>query len=222
MGFNKKEDLKLKARRLRKEGFSIREIEKKLKVSRSSVSLWVRNVNLTAEQKQKMFFNKKKGQKRGGCIAAINKKKDKERLIRDLNKKGFKEIGLLSKRDKFIAGIAMYFGEGDKTDGDVGFSNSDPQSIKFMMDWFREKCKVPLDKFRGSLYIHDDLDDAEAKEFWSKLSKIPSSNFTKVYKVKNNPNRLKKRKHPYGVFRIRVSDVTLHRRIMGWINGLLK
>jgi hypothetical protein len=66
------------------------------------------------------------------------------------------------------------------------------------------------------------LDEIKAKGFWSKLSGIPLSNFTKVYKVKNNPNRIKKRKHPYGIFRIRASNVILHRIIIGWINGLLK
>jgi len=38
------------ARRLRRLGWSVKEIERHLSVSRSSVSLWVRDVTLTKEQ----------------------------------------------------------------------------------------------------------------------------------------------------------------------------
>lgn len=88
------------------------------------------------------------------------------------------------------------------------------------MIWLRKICKIPEGKFRGSLYLHDNLDEKKAKKFWSTLTKIPLTNFTKTYIVKNNPKRLRKVKHIYGVFRITVSNVNLHRKIIGWISGL--
>ncbi|MFH1990725.1 MAG: hypothetical protein ABIJ19_02610, partial [Patescibacteria group bacterium] len=42
---------KLEARRLRCLGYSFNEIHKKLGVAKSSVSLWVRDIRLTPEQK---------------------------------------------------------------------------------------------------------------------------------------------------------------------------
>ena len=222
MSYAGKLELKLKARELRKKGLSIKEIQRKLKVSLSSVSLWARDVKLTRKQLEKLYLNKRTGNLKGSIIAARNKIKEREEITKKLNKQGEKDIGKLTKRDKFIAGVALYFGEGGKTDGDITFSNSDSRAIKFMVGWFREFCKVPDKKFRGSLYIHDNLDRKKAEKFWSNLTGIPLNQFTKAYIVKNNTKRLRKVKHIFGVFRISVSDANLHRKVMGQINRLFK
>jgi predicted transcriptional regulator len=215
-------DLKLKAKALRKKGLSVKEIQKRLKVSRSSVSLWVRDVKLTKRQLEKLYLNKKTGQLKGSIIAAINKTKIREDITKVLTGEGKKEVGKISRRDRFIAGVVLYFAEGEKSGEHINFSNSDPRAIKFMVDWFREFCKIPEEKFRCSLYIHDNLNESKGKKFWSKLTKIPLSQFRKSYIVKNNSNRLRKTKNLYGVLRIGTSDVNLHRKIMGWISGVFK
>ena len=215
-------ELKLEARELRKKGLSMRGIQRRLGVSRSSVSLWVRDIELDQKQLEKLHLSRKTGAFRGSIIAAANKAREGRKLTLELFREGKKEVGRLLRRDRFVIGIAMYFAEGDKADRHVGFSNSDARSIKFMMGWLREFCKVPETKFRGNLYIHDNLDQKKARQFWSRLTGIPLSQFTKTYIVRNNPHRLRKSKHPYGIFRVRVSDVNLHRKIMGWIDGILE
>lgn len=222
MGYAGKLDLKLKARELRGKGISVKEIQKQLKVSRSSVSLWVRNIKLSKRQLRKLYLNKKTGGLKGSIIAAMNKVKKREELTKRLMEEGTKEVGRLSKRDKFIAGIAMYFAEGDKGDKNVSFSNSDPRAIKFMVGWFQAVYKVPKSKFRLSLYIHDNLNERRAKNFWTELTKIPLSQFRKSYIVKNNPHRLRKVKHIFGVLRVTVSNVNLGRKIKGWISGMFQ
>lgn len=222
MGYAGKLDLKLKARELRKKGLSVKTIEKKLKVSRSSVSLWIRDIKLTEKQLRKLYLNKRTGALKGSIIAAMNKMRRREKITEKLNMEGKKEIGKISKRDMFLAGVAMYFAEGSKTDGSIEFCNSDPRSIKFMVDWMQKICKINKEKFRCSLYIHDNLNDVKAKKYWSTLVKIPLSQFRKSYIVKNNPNRLRKVKHEYGILRLTVSDINLHRKIMGWISGLFR
>jgi len=222
MGYVGKLKEKLKARELRKKGFSIKEIQKELKVSRSSISLWVRDIKLTKKQLKKLYLNKNTGALKGSIIAAMNKIKERERLTQKLKKEGEKEIGKMSKRDRFIAGVALYCGEGSKRDGDVSFANSDPKIIKFMVEWFQEFCNISPKKLKGNLYLHEGLNEGKAKKFWSKLIGIPISQFGKTYIAKNNPQRLRKVKHIYGVLRVRVSNVWLHRKIMGWISGILK
>jgi len=220
MSYAGKLELKMRARELRKRGLSIKEIEKKLKVSRSSVSLWVCDIKLTKKQIRRLYLNKKTGVLKGSIIAAMNKIKARENLTRQLIDKGKKEIKKISKRDKFIAGIALYYGEGGKTDGEVSFTNSDPYAIKFMINWLRIFCRAPQDRLRGSLYLHDNLDKRKAEQYWSRITKIPLSQFTKAYIVKNNPNILRKTKHSYGVFRIKISDYRLQRITMVWISGV--
>lgn len=222
MSYAGKLDLKLEAQRLRAQGLSIKEIRKRLGVSLSSVSLWVRDVKLTKEQLENLYQNKKTGNLKGSIVAAMNKIRIREEQTQKLLQEGIKEIGNLSKRDKFIAGVAMYFAEGSKGDKNVSFSNSDPLSIKFMVDWLRYYCNVPKKKIRINLYIHDNLNENKAKKFWSELIKIPLDQFGKSYIVKNDPSRFRKTKHIYGILRITVSNVILHRKIMGWISGIFQ
>jgi len=221
MGYAGKLDLKLKAQFLRKKGLSVKEIQKKLRVLRSSVSLWVRDIQLNKKQLERLYLNKKTGALRGSIIGAKKKQREREDLTRKLITEGRKEVGNISTRDRFIAGIVMYFAEGDKKDGHIGFCNTDPNAIRFMVDWIRKFCNLPKEKLRGALYIHDDLDEKKAKKYWSELTGIPLTQFTKSYIAKNNLNRLRKKKHIYGVFRVSTSSVVLHRKLMGWINRVL-
>jgi len=215
-------DKKIKARELRKNGKSIKEIKRILGVSLSSVSLWVRDIKLNKKQLRNLYLNKKTGNLRGSIIAAQNKIKKRELITQELRKEGFSEIGTLNDRERFLVGVSIYAGEGGKTDRDISFVNSDSKLIDFMMHWFKDFCNVPLDKFRGSLYIHDNLNELKAKKFWSKLTKIPLNQFTKSYIAKNNTKRLRNQKHENGIFRIKVSNANLHRKIMGWVDGIFK
>ena len=220
MGYAGKLELKSKAICLREKGFSIKEIERKLKVSRSSASIWVRDVKLTPEQIDRLYRNKKTGSLRGSYIAAINKIRKSEELTRKFREEGEKEVGRLSKREFFLIGVAMYFAEGNKSGKNIAFSNSDPRAIKFMTDWFLNVCKIPKNKLKCDLYIHDNLDEKKAKNYWSELIGIPLEQFRKSYIVKNNQNRLRKVKHIYGVLRVGSNNANLHRKIMGWISGI--
>ena len=91
------------------------------------------------------------------------------------------------------------------------------------MKWLREFCEIPEEKFRGQIWIHSNLDELKAKKFWSKIVGISVSQFTKSYIAKNKINRRKIRKqiHQYGIFAIRVHDVKMQRKIVGWMTGVL-
>jgi len=222
MGYAGKVKLQSRAIALRKKGVSIREIQKKLHISRSSASIWVRDVKLSKVQIKNLYTNKTNGGLKGSYIASQNKIKDRLRLTKKIKDEGVREIGKLTKRDKFIAGIALYFGEGNKMDKSVAVTNANPYAMKFLVEWLKEFCKVPTAKLRMNLYIHDNLSEPYARKYWSALLGIPKSQFTKSYIVKNNLKRFRKSKHRFGVLRVTVSDVNLHRRIMGWISGVFE
>ena len=220
MGYMGKVALQEKACNLRRQGFSIKAIEKELGISRSSASLWTREVILTARQIDRLYANKRTGVLRGCFVAAIRKKEKTKAFISGANEAATREIGVLSKRDRCIAGIALYLGEGDKSGRNVAFCNADPGAIRFMMGWFREICGVQEGRFRLSLHLHDNLDECMAKNYWVGVTGLPLTSFRKSYIVRNNPNRLRKTKHVYGIIRITVSDANLYRRIMGLISAV--
>lgn len=222
MGYYGKIEDKLIAQDLRKRGCSYKEILDRVKVSKDTISRWCRDIKLTKNQEERLINNKKIGQKKGSIIAAKKKRLQRIQNIKNIYISAKKQIGILDKRDRFIAGLSLYAGEGNKTDGQVGFANSDPNLIKFMMGWFKEFCVIPMDKYRGALWIHEGLDDFRAKKYWAKITGIPIQQFYKTYIAKNkvNSNKIRKNIHQYGVFAIRFSNCIIQRKIIGWISAM--
>jgi hypothetical protein len=218
VGYAGKLEEKNLALKLRGKGLSYSEIRKNVLVSKSALSLWCRDVILTPNQMERLKKRKLNGAERGRIIGAKRQQQERIKKTKELLNQGKKEVGSLNKRDRFIAGIALYLGDGCKGDKGVGFSNSNSRIIQFMMSWFREFCDIPENKFRGQIWIHDNLNEPQAKIFWSKTTGIPIKQFTKSYIAKNKTNsrKIRKKLHEHGVFAIRI-----HKRILGWMVGIL-
>lgn len=223
MGYAGKLEEKRLAIKLRRKGLSYSEIQKKVPVSKDTLSRWCRDVILTPEQMGRLRQKSLKGAEKGRIIGAKRQQRDRIRRTKRLLKEGKKEVGLLSVRDRFVAGIALYLGDGLKSDREVGFSNSNPRIIRFMMRWFREFCQIPREKFRGAIWIHENLDELKARKYWSKITQIPLGRFQKSYIAKNKTKsrKIRKQLHKYGVFAIRISSAEIQRKILGWIAGIL-
>jgi hypothetical protein len=222
MGYYGKLGEKRTAQTLRGKGYSYKEILQHVHVSKDTISRWCKEITLSKSQEQRLIVRKSNGQKKGSLIAAENKRRKRIETIRMTKIQAKKQIGVFTNRDKFITGIALYAGEGTKTDGQVAFSNANPALIEFMIHWFYDFCHVSTLKLRGALWLHEGKDEKHAMEFWSTISGIPKNQFYKTYIAKNKVDSMKIRKniHPFGVFAIRISDSALHRRIMGWCSAL--
>ena len=66
------------ARELRKKGKSMKEIAKKLKVSKGSVSLWCKDIELTENQKLKLHKQMVRGSY-AGRMAGVRMQKERKR-----------------------------------------------------------------------------------------------------------------------------------------------
>ena len=97
-------------------------------------------------------------------------------------KEAFREAGHLSSSPLWCVGVALYFGEGGKTQNMTRISNSDPAVIKIMMKFFIKICQVDKSKFRGHVHTFDHCDSNRAESYWSKVSGIDRSKFFKTYK----------------------------------------
>lgn len=207
------------ATQLRKEGMAMNEIAKKVGVSKSSVSLWVRDVPLTKEQRNTLNKN--------GFSTDVIEKRRTARITNTRNRRrvemdGAKtEIRTISKQELFLIGVALYWGEGGKTERSMArIANADPLIIKFMMRFFREVCEVPEAKFRGHVHTFSHLNAKKAEEYWSDIAGISRSQFFKTYSKPSIASKNKKDSLPYGTFQIYVCDTKLFYRIKGWIERL--
>lgn len=129
-------------------------------------------------------------------------------------------IGRLSEREFFVLGLALYAGEGSKTDGGVYFANSDPRMILVFVIWLRRFFEVDERRLRVKLYLHDGLDLEAAISFWSELTAIPTTQFGKPYRAIDNDTR-RKSKHVMGCPGVGFSCTSTHRRVMGLIEAIL-
>ena len=223
MGYTGNLEKKKIIQKLRQEGHSYREIEKMTQTSKSTIGNYCQNIKLSENQIQKLLENKENGLTKATLLGSeANRKK---RIIQEtkLLKKGIKQIGKMSHRDRFIAGIALYQGEGSKTNNAVEFTNSNPETIKFMVNWLHVFCQIELVKLKFSLWLHDNLDESEAIFFWCKFLGIKSSQFGKTYFAKNKIDSPKIRKniHQFGIIKIRFYSSAKLRLILGWIKGVL-
>lgn len=221
----RKEKERLQALELRKKGKSIREIAKILNVSSSIVSLWVRDIILSPSQKQrlinKVFSRLQKGRRKAQKFQKQLRLKNKKQLEAN----AIKELGVLTSRDIFVIGIALYWGEGFRKDKRLGFATSDPAMAKFFLKWLR-LAKVPLKdiRLRVGLNIGHKKRVKDVENYWSKQIGIPLDQFQKPFfqKFKLKKEFPEPEKY-FGVLRIRANQQSsLFIKIQKWIEILRK
>jgi predicted transcriptional regulator len=210
---------KEKARSLRKKGYSMNQIIKETGFTKSSVSLWVRDIVLTKTQEKKIS-------ERGRSLESIEKRRfarlsneqAKRQIIFDKAKEDYASI---SREELKLIGIILYLGEGGKTSrGMARLANSDPLVIKIMMRFFREICNVEEKKFRAFIhtFIHADVEKTE--KYWSKITGIPRGQFFKTYTKPSAASLQKRNKLPFGTLDIYVCDTRLFLTITGWMEKI--
>ena len=98
---------KIKALSLRKNGKSIKQIAEKLKVSKSTASLWCRDVMLTSNQIKKLH-DRMVSLGYIGIMKGARANHDRRiKKIEEQNKMGIETIGKLSERELLIAAVAL-------------------------------------------------------------------------------------------------------------------
>lgn len=209
---------------LRKTGKSITKIAKLLGVSVSIVAVWSKEVKLTEEQKEKL----KRRKVRIRHLRRLAKQSHLEKVsrVKKLLKDASAEIQSLSNQELFLTGLALYWAEGFKSikEGRLGFCNSDPRMIKFIIKWFEKALKIKRENFILRTEFNETHKDRteEIKSYWAKLTKIPINQFEKPFCHRSTWLRdYSNRGDYYGVLRVRVRKSSeLLNKTRGWINGL--
>lgn len=215
-------DLKLKAFTLRRRGWSINTIAKELGVAKSTTSIWCRDLELTPNQRQQLKNKSNIGRLLG---ARANHNKKLERISYYLEK-GEKDLGNLSERDLFIAGIALYWAEGTKKSGSkFSVSNSDPKLILFVFKWLKlfgvKKSDIMPRVFINS--IHETRMD-DVVSFWAQLLKLPVEQFGKPVLLKDRPKKIyENHENYYGVMALHIRRGSeLKYKTLGLIEAMSK
>jgi hypothetical protein len=220
---NAKDDLRTKARYLRLQGLDYEEIVARLGVSKSSVSLWVRDLprpprvapdecaRRTSERMRRYWTGERRvrAARRAAASAAAAA-----------------DIGGLTDREILIAGAIAYWCEGAKNKPHrradrVTFANSDPELISFFL-LFLDVADIPRSDLAFQLQIHETADVASTEQFWLALTGARPEQFRKTSLKRHNPETTRKNTSDgyYGCLRVDVRrSCVLYRKIEGWASA---
>lgn len=216
--------LKLEAVKLRKKGVGIKKIAKLVGVSKSTVSLWVRNIILTIDQLEELSQRAIKGRERGQIIGALKQKQARLERMKLACETGKKELSKLTDKELFIAGLSIYAGEGNKKTRAVRVCNSDPEIISFMIYWFKKYFNLTNERIRCFVGINEIHKEREqiVKEYWSRVTGIPLTFFQKTsFKKTVNKKIYENFNNHYGTLDIRIlQSAPIYYKIMGLLYGL--
>ncbi len=207
----------------RKKGKSYNEINQILNISKSTLSLWLKDLPLSKIiKKQNISKAKIKWSKNISHYNKIRSKKYKKELQK-LLKNYSEKVPSFNKNNLFWIGLSLFWAEGGKKEKwNVRFVNSDPDMIKIILKFFRKICNVKDNKIRLRVYLYSDMDEEKTINYWLKITGIQRKQFWKSQIQKSKIENNKYHKLPFGTLHINITDSKLVKKIQGWIIGFKK
>ena len=200
---------------LRAQGWSVKEIERELGVARSSVSVWVRHVELTADARNRLI-----ARTRLGPVVAARRKAARARAVR----RSYQEEGRrLARRrgDAYRGGCMLYWAEGSKGRNTVAMANSDPDLLAMFVDFLRTEFAVPSVHItmRCNLFADHLERQQEIESFWLDRLGLPASSLRTSHVNVYSKYSQKKRKNklPNGTCTVSLNSTRIVQMIFGSI-----
>lgn len=222
---NAKDNRRIEARELREQGLAYNDIAAALGVSKSSVSLWVRDL----PRPERLSYEEcRKRQAAGVAEYWDEERRRREEAKVAISIAATNEIGELSDREIVIAGSIAYWCEGAKNkpyrrEDRIDFINSDPLMIKLFLR-FLATAGVSTDRLSFRISIHETADLVAAQGFWQEIVGIDNAHFNRPLIKRHKPQTVRKNTGAgyHGCLRIQVRrSAQLYRQIEGWAAAVM-
>jgi len=222
---NAKDGIRAKAREMREQGMAYSEIAAQLNVSKSSVSLWVRDM----PRPERLSYEECAKRQADAVAAYWARERPRRAAAREAIRSSEETaIGALTEREILIAGAIAYLCEGTKSKPyrrreRVVFINSDPRLITFYLQFLRT-AGVKREQLVFRLSIHESSDLQAAHDFWLQVTQADPAQFGRPTIKRHNPKTV--RLNVGGAYRgCLVVEVLraapLYKRIEGWSDAVL-
>jgi transcriptional regulator with XRE-family HTH domain len=220
-----KDDARIKARELRARGYSYLEIAAELGVSKSSASLWCRDMPRVGRISEEEIRYRKAARARAFWAVESPRREARRQAITE---QAAADIGQLTDREILIAGAIAYWCEGSKNkpyrrENKVVFVNSDARLILFFLRFLRV-AGIERERVRCQVAIHESADVAGAVRFWQQLTGLPTEQFRRPVLKRHNPRTTRKNTGDdyHGCLRINVGRPTeFYRQMEGWASAVM-
>jgi hypothetical protein len=164
---NRKHEQRIEAHALRGQGKSLNQIADTLGVSKSSVSVWVSDVDLSDEQKACL----KDRQRTGNEGAQANRDRHLQQ------RRAFQAAGRAQAREGrplHMQGCMLYWAEGAKQRNRLYFVNSDPNMMLLFIRFLRDELDVNDADVTLHIHCHDVGEVERIEQFWLSLLQLPA------------------------------------------------
>jgi len=172
-------DIKDKALDLRQGGKSIRYVEKKLGIPRSTLSGWFKNIILTDTQLRILEAQHQKGMIKGRKNAVLWHNQQKENHLSKAKTQALDTLSHINFKDVHITELALsmlYIGEGSK-DNLTSIGNTNPLILKFFISCLYKLYAIKPAEIKCDLHLRYDQDPKSLIRYWSKTLSIPQNSF---------------------------------------------
>lgn len=220
----RKPESRKKARRLRREGESLKVIARSCGVSPSTAKRWTDDITLTAQQRQCLEDRAQEVRVRNGQGLAMKGQSQRrlqyEARVEQDRVEADKLWPSLKGDADFMFGLALYIGEGDKTTTRVGLTNADPRVLRHTLR-FMGLLGCDMKKVRVHVVLHAGENPTDALRYWAAELNIPEDRFNKVTPSKVSGG-VRATKLPFGTASVRVSSARIKRRLNRWMELALE
>jgi transcriptional regulator with XRE-family HTH domain len=204
------------ARRLRRErGLSIKDIADLVGVSKSSVSHWVRDIELTPAQSEALPQRNRLYGRQALARSALVQRRRARRIAAQEEGRLYARLG----EPLHVAGCMLYWAEGTKHRNTLKLTNSDPALMRFFVHFLREFFLLRDEDFRITCHLFGDHEERQwqIEQFWLDTLGLPRDCLCKsivnVYSKYSQKKR--KNKLPYGTCRVVVHRTRVVQNIFG-------
>lgn len=207
---------KEQAMSLRKLGKSYAEIEKELRIPRSTLSAWFNGSAWSQKIKEDL-----------NCVAQANstvrivelnniRGEHLEKLYAQARLEALEDFEVLKYHPTFVAGVMLYWGEGDKASlHRVSLTNTDPAMIKIFMVFLKDVCGISKEKIKAWILLYPDLQESDCKDYWTREAGLQNITFNKSIFI---DGRHKTKRLGYGVCTVGVSSRYFKEKMLLWIS----
>lgn len=205
-----------KAIELRRMGHSYAEIAKVLKVSRSAVCNWVKNLKLNDEEKIQLEKRRTARQGRGRLQASMTLRTRTVFKQKVAYESAEKEFALNIKDPFFTLGLGLTGLKKRSKGGALSFqfSTTNPQDMNVMLKWLEKYLGITRMNLAFRLFVATSPPIHDFVSIWAQNLRIPQEQFYKT--VVSSPLRDKGDREYVGSLCVSLSRVDLIRKILAW------
>ncbi|MDO8594675.1 MAG: hypothetical protein Q7R93_04150 [bacterium] len=206
---------KQKAFELRRQGKSYKEIRSVLGMSLAILSDWFKNEDWSKKIKSRLVSAASTRNSYKLDLMHKARKKQLDSLYEKAREEAKSEYRTFSSNHLFIAGLMIYWGEGDKLSKyRCGIANTEPRMLKVFSRFLQEIAGINPKKIKIWLLLYPDLVDANCKKYWVEACGLPEANFSKSITVQGKSAI---RRLNYGVCSMAIYNRYFKEKMLTWL-----